>query len=89
MNLLREYGLKYLRGWKQFNLLWKAGVAATAIGMIGLLLCVWLTPAASINAPLAVQERNVLIFLTAFGLLLRFAGAIVHTRRTLMRRSRR
>ena len=89
MDLVKKYIQRYFSGWKQLNFLWKAGVVATAVGMIGLLLCISLTPAASINAPFAVQERNVLIGLTAVGLLLRFAGAVVHTKQTLMRRSRR
>ena len=89
MNIIKQYGQRYLRGWQQLNFLWKAGVIVTAVGMIGLLLSIWLTPAASINAPSAVLQRNVLIALVAVGLLLRIAGAVVLTKRTFMRRNRR
>ncbi len=89
MGLVKKYVRRYFSGWKQLNFLWKAGVLVTTFGMVGLLLSVWLTPAAAINAPSATSQRNVLIAMIAAGVLLRFFGAVVHTKQTLMRRSRR
>ena len=89
MDIVKKNIQRYFNGWGQLNFLWKAGVITTTLGMIGLLLTIWLTPAVAINTPSAVMQRNAMIALVAIGLLLRFAGAVVFTKQTLMRRNRR
>lgn len=88
MNLVTKYISRYFIGWRQLNILWKAGVIVTVLGMAALLVGVWLTPSDAINSPAAVQQRNIAVALIAGGLLLRFAGALVHARRSLMQRRR-
>ena len=92
MEVIKKYGQRYLRGWQQWNLLWKAGFVLSTLGLIGLMLCVWLTSATSGGGLFAAQNRALLmgiIGMIAVGQLMRFAGAVIRTKQVMMRRSRR
>ena len=92
MDMIKKYIRRYLNGWQQWNLLWKAGFLLSTLGLIGLLLCVWLTSATSSAGLFAAPYHSLLmglIGMIAIGQVMRFAGAVVRTKQTLMRRSRR
>ena len=92
MEMIKKYIQRYVSGWKQWNLLWKAGFLLSTLGLMALLLCFWLTSAMSGAGIFAAQYRVFLmgiICMIAVGQLMRFAGAVLRTRQVLMRRSRR
>ena len=89
MDSIKKYINRYFTGFRRLNVWWKAGVACSLFGLVWLVLGVWLTPSVQINSARATQQRNAAVALIAIGLLLRFVGAVVHTKRNLIQRKRR
>ena len=92
MEVIKKYVRRYVNGWQQWNLVWKAGFVLSTLGLVGLLLCVWLTSSTSRSGLFAAQNRSLLmsvIAMIAVGQIMRFAGAVIRTKQVMMRRSRR